>query len=267
MPYLEHSGKRTYFEETGAGPAVVLGHSFLCSTEMWCNQIAPLSEYSRIINIDYRGHGKSDPARERFSLYDLLDDTLAILDHLKIKQAVWAGLSTGGMVALRAAITHPQRVRGLIVLDADAGKERALVALKYRAMVAVARIVGIGPFVPLVLSLMFGRTTLRESKSLVEQWRPKLMEPDLATISNWVGALVERDSLVSRLSAIEAPALVIVGAEDRSLPPRLSRQMHRGLANSELLVVEKAGHLSALEQPEVINQAMRDFMSGLKEGS
>lgn len=267
MPYLEHSGRRTYFEETGAGPALVLGHSFLCSTEMWCNQIAPLSEHCRVINVDYRGHGKSDPAHERFSLYDLLDDTLAILDHLEISQAVWGGLSTGGMVALRAAINHPERVRGLIVLDADAGGERRWVALKYRAMAAVARIVGIGPFVPLVLSLMFGRTTLRQSKSLVEQWRPKLMQPDLETISNWVGALVGRDSLVPRLADIEVPALVIVGAEDRSLPPRLSRQMHRGLANSELLVVEMAGHLSALEQPEVINQAMQDFMSRIEEGS
>ncbi len=267
MPYLEQLGRRTYFEDSGTGPAVVLGHSFLCSTEMWRGQIGLLSEHYRVINIDYRGHGNSDPAHERFSLNDLLDDTLAILDHLEIEKAVWAGLSTGGMVALRAGIEYPQRVRALIVMDADASAERTFVAFKYRAMVAAARVVGIRPLLPFVLPLMFGRTTLRESEALVTEWKPKLAQPDLATISNWVEALVNRDDLRLRLPEIDAPVLVIVGAEDRSLPPHLSRELNRGLANSELLVVDRAGHLSALERPDVVNRAMLAFLGDLEQSS
>lgn len=260
MPYIEHKKRQIYFEDTGDGPVLVLGHSFLCSTEMWCEQIGPLAEAHRVVNIDYRGHGRSDPGDEPFTLYDLLDDTLAILDHLEIESAVWGGLSTGGMVALRAALTTPDRVRGLILMDTDAGAERRVVAMKYRAMIAGARIVGIRPLIPLVLPLMFGRTTLRNNRALVEQWRPKLMEPDIATISRWAEALINREPLLPRLSEIDVPTLVVVGSEDKSLPPSLSREMDKRLPDSELVVVPEAGHLSALEQPEAVTAAILEFL-------
>lgn len=260
MPYVECKRRQIYFEDTGNGPAVVLGHSFLCSTEMWCGQIGPLARAHRVVNIDYRGHGRSDPGDEPFTLYDLLDDSLAVLDHLEIEDAVWGGLSTGGMVALRAALKNPDRVRGLILMDTDAGAERRVVAMKYRAMIAGAQIMGIRPFIPLVLPLMFGRTTLRNNRALVEQWRPKLMEPDIATISRWTQALVKRDSLLTRLSEVDIPTLIIVGSEDKSLPSSLSREMDRRLPDSELVVVPEAGHLSALEQPEAVTTAILEFL-------
>ena len=265
MSFLQRDGRRIYFEESGSGPAVVLGHSFLCSTEMWCEQVGRLAEAHRVVNIDYRGHGQSDPAHEPFSLYDLLDDTLAVLDHLGIERASWVGLSTGGMVAMRAAILHPARVRSMVLMDTDGGAERPWVALKYRAMVLGARLLGIRPFIPSVLSLMFGRTTLRESKPLVERWRPRLMEPDLATISNWVDALVERDSLASQLEQVEVPALVVVGEEDRSLPPAIAKDLARRLPRSKLVVIPRAGHLSALEQPEAVNRAILSFLREVEE--
>ncbi|MEJ2086684.1 MAG: alpha/beta fold hydrolase [Acidobacteriota bacterium] len=264
MPYVLYQGRKIYYEESGSGPAIVLGHSFLCSTEMWSGQVGPLSERHRVINIDYRGHGRSDPAYQRFSLDDLLGDVLAVLDHLGVDRAIWAGLSTGGMVALRAALSTPERVRALVLMDTDAGAERSLVALKYRAMVGAARIVGIRPLIPQVLSLMFGTTTQLETPELVEEWRPKLMQPDLTTISHWVGALVGRVSLLSRLQEIRVPTQVIVGAEDRSLPPALSRRLSRAVAGSQLVEIPAAGHLSALERPEAVNRAMIRFLDGLE---
>lgn len=264
MPYLKKRNRRIYYEVSGSGPAIVLGHSFLCSTEMWSEQVGPLAQRHRVVNIDYRGHGKSDPAHEPFTLEDLLDDVLAVLDHLGMETAIWAGLSIGGMVSLRAALSVPERVEALVLMDTDAGAERTLAALKYRAMIGAARIVGIESLVPLVLPLMFGATTRRDDPELVERWRPKLMEPDLATISHGVRALVARESLLSRLGAITVPALVIVGAEDRSLPPKLSRRLSRALPAAQLVEVPAAGHLSALEQPEAVNRAMIAFLDGLE---
>lgn len=103
MPKLERNGIPLSYEVSGSGPPVVLGHSFLCSGEMWTPQVGPLALGYQVINPDLRGHGNSGVVDAPFDLYDLVDDVLAVLDHLAIERAVWAGLSIGGMVALRAA--------------------------------------------------------------------------------------------------------------------------------------------------------------------
>ena len=123
MPKLETNGVRIHYEEVGAGPPVVLGHSFLCSGEMWRPQIEPLAERHRVINIDHRGHGRSGALTNPFDLYDMVGDVTAVLDHLEVERAIWAGLSIGGMVAMRAAIAVPERVAGLILVDTDADAE------------------------------------------------------------------------------------------------------------------------------------------------
>lgn len=81
------------FDVVGEGPAVVLGHSFLCSGAMWQNQVGPLAATNRVINIDLRGHGASGPCPAAFGLHDMVADVLAVLDRLGVGSAVWAGLS------------------------------------------------------------------------------------------------------------------------------------------------------------------------------
>jgi len=110
---VERNGATIYYEVTGSGPAIVLMHSFLCSGEMWGPQIEPLSAQYEVINIDMRGHGKSGPAETPFDLYDLVGDVVAVLDREGVDRACWAGLSIGGMIALRAALTAPDRVGAL----------------------------------------------------------------------------------------------------------------------------------------------------------
>ena len=154
MPDVERAGQRIFFEESGCGVPVVLGHSFLCSGAMWEGQVTDLAESHRVVNIDYRGHGRSGAISSSFDLYDLVDDTLAVLDRLGIEQAVWAGLSIGGMVALRAALVAPQRVRALVLIGTHAGAEGSIGKLKYRAMGVGARLLGLRPFIPPVLKLM-----------------------------------------------------------------------------------------------------------------
>jgi pimeloyl-ACP methyl ester carboxylesterase len=261
MPFIERHRQRIFFEDSGSGPAILLGHSFLCSGEMWDQQVPALAESYRVVNIDYRGHGQSSTVPSEFSLYDLVDDTVAVLDHLEIDQAVWAGLSIGGMVALRAALKVPERVRALILVDTHAGAEWPWKKLKYRVMGLGACLVGLKPFLPAVVPLMFGSTTRRQNRAVVDAWTPHFLAVDLPSILKGLGALTRRDSVVERLGEIEVPSLVLVGEEDLSLPPPLSRQMHDRLPNSRLEIVPRAGHLLALEQPEIVTRAMLSFLA------
>ncbi len=264
MPFLERRSQRIYFEDTGSGPAIVLGHSLLCSGEMWEGQVHALAVSHRVVNIDYRGHGRSSRVTEDFTLYDLVEDTTAILDRLEIERAIWAGLSTGGMVALRAALTVPDRVDAIVVADASAGAEPLYPKLKNRTLGLVARLVGMEPLLPAVAPIMFGRTTLENRPGLVEAWRPTPLAMELASVLRFLEVVMTRDSLLDRLPEIAVPALIVVGEEDRAQPVARSRQMAAGIPGAELAVIPQAGHLSALEQPEAFNAVLLGFLGSLR---
>jgi 3-oxoadipate enol-lactonase len=263
MPHLERRHQRIFYEEIGSGPAIVLGHSLLCSGEMWIHQVPALAETYRVVNIDYRGHGQSGTAKKSFTLSDLVDDTVAILDELEIDTAVWAGLSTGGMVALKGAIDAPERVRAIIVADASADGEPFYPRLKYRALGLGARLFGLRPFVSAVAPIMFGGTTLSENHQVVDEWIPDFLSIDLPSVLRALEAVVTRDSLVDDLAKIEVPTLVMVGNEDCAQPVARSQQIAEGIAGARLEIIPGAGHLSSLEQPEKVTEVMLDFLGAL----
>jgi len=268
VPTIENRGQTLFFEDQGSGPCVVLGHSFLCNGEMWAGQVPPLAERFRVVNIDLRGHGRSGPVTTDSTLYDLVGDVLAVLDHLGIERAVWAGLSVGGMVALRAALTVPDRVAGLVLLDTHAGAETLLKAVRYRALGLGARLVGFRPLLPAVTPLMFGATTRRQRPELVRHWEESFTKLHVPSILRLLTVLVRRDSVVDRLPEIDVPALVMVGEEDRALPPACSEEIAAGLGRSALgearfIKVPAAGHLLSLEQSSIVTGAMLEFLSGV----
>lgn len=263
MPTIERAGARLFFEDVGQGPCLLLGHSYLCSGQMWAHQVPPLSRSHRVVNLDLRGHGRSGHAESPFTLYDLVDDVLAVLDHLGVEKAIWGGLSVGGMVALRVALVAPDRVSALLLLDSHAGPERFVKRLRYRAMGWAARLFGMGPLLAPISRLMFGTTTLRAKPELVAEWKGRFAALHVPSVLRFLDALVGRDSLIPRLGEIRVPVLVLVGEEDRALPVACSRQIHQGIPGSRLEVVPEAGHLSALEQPDAVTRAMADFLSRL----
>ncbi len=261
MPSIERAGCRIHFEDVGDGPVLVLGHSFLCSGEMWAPQVAALSPRYRLINIDWPGHGHSGPVTRPFSLEDLADHVIALLDELGIERVVWAGLSIGGMVALRGALARPDRVDGLVLLDTTAGAETLVPKIKFRLMGVMARLFGVGPLMPSILPLMFGPTTRAVRGDLVAAWRSRFAATDIPSMLLTLDALMARRSLLPRLATLDMPALVMVGEEDAALPPENARAIAAGLPRATLETVPRAGHLTTLEQPDVVNGAMSAFLA------
>jgi pimeloyl-ACP methyl ester carboxylesterase len=230
---------------------------------MWMYQVPRFAERYRVINIDQRGHGRSVPATASYDLSELVEDAIAVLDHLEIQSAVWAGLSMGGMVAMHAAIAHPGRVSALLLLDTHAGAETPYKKIKYRAMSVGTKLFGMRPFFPAVIPLLFGRTTRAENPALIEDWKERFASIDVPSVTRAVSVLVERPSIVDQLAGVEVPSLVIVGEEDASLPPPISREIAEALPNASLVIIPKAGHLSALEQPDEVTDAMLEFLDSL----
>jgi 3-oxoadipate enol-lactonase len=264
VPKLEREGIQISYEDSGSGPPIVLMHSFLCSGEMWRAQAVRLAEDNRVVNIDLRGHGRSGASATPFDLYDLVDDVTAVMDSLGIDRAVWAGLSVGGMASLRAALVAPERVAGLVLVDTHAGTERPLRRLKYRFMAVIARHFGLSPVVPAISRMMFGASTRRRDPKLVADWEEKFRAADVPSMLEYASALLSRDSVLGRLADISVPTLVIVGEEDTSLPRRYSDEIAAGIPGAKLVVVPSAGHLSALEQPDIVTDEMHGFLASLQ---
>src|SRR4051812_46935504 len=122
MPHAEINGQNIYFEDTGGdGPPVILAHGFLMDHEMFAPQVAALRDDYRVITWDERGFGQTKFDGKPFSYWDSAADCLGLLDHLGIDRAVVGGMSQGGFLSLRAALSAPDRVRALILLDTESG--------------------------------------------------------------------------------------------------------------------------------------------------
>jgi pimeloyl-ACP methyl ester carboxylesterase len=267
MPFIDRDDLRLAFDDTGPAasepsrPPLVLCHSFLCSRDMWAGVVALLSRSHRVLNLDLRGHGDCGPAEDPFTIDDLVDDVVTVLDHLEVERAVWFGLSIGGMTAMRAAVTRPDRVAALIVADASAAAEPLAKRIKYRLLATAARALGMRRLIPAVRPILFGRTTLREQPELVREWSGRMASMHLPSMLTVLDMLLSRESALERLGEVRAPALILVGEEDRAQPPARSREIARAIPGAELVVIPEAGHLSALEQPEVVAATALDFLA------
>lgn len=263
MPMIDNQGQSLYFQDKGTGPAVILGHSFLWSGDMWSAQVPQLARRYRVINVDQRGHGRSGHTVGRFELQDMVSDAVAVLDYLGIERAVWGGLSMGGMIAMGAALDHPGRVSALMLLDTSASGESIARRIKYQAMGFGTSLLGMRPFVPAVLKLMFGRTTLAANRRLVEHWSDRFASVHAPSVRASLRALMGRSSVVSRLGEIGVPTLVTVGEEDLATPPSQAREIADAVPGASLALIPGAGHLTPLERPDAVTRGMLAFLGSL----
>lgn len=254
-------GITLYYEVSGSGPPIVIIHGFLCDGSLFVNQVAALERTHRVINIDLRGHGRSGPSESPYTIYDLVDDVVTVLDAEGISSAVWVGLSIGGFISLRAALSRRERVRALVLIDTDAGPETAWNKLKYAAMKWGLQIMGPSFIVPAVIPIMFGNTTRRSRSELCGDYYRRLQNVRVKSICPGVDAIVRRDGIVGRLSEIKVPALVIVGEEDETLPVWKSHRIANGIPGAEFVLIPQAGHLSVIENPEPVTDAVMRFLS------
>ena len=261
MATINRDGITLYYEVSGSGTAIVLIHGFLCDGSLFTHQTAALERTHRVINIDLRGHGRSGPSESPYTIYDLVDDVVAVLDTEGVASAVWMGLSMGGFISLRAALNRPERVRALVLIDTDAGPETLWNKLKYTTMKWGLQALGPRFIAPTVMPIMFGRTTLRSRPDLWAEYYQRILNVRIKSICPGVDAITRRGDLVGRLNEIKVPTLVIVGEEDKALPLWKSRRIANHIPGAELILIPDAGHLSAVENPAPVTDVVTRFLS------
>lgn len=260
MPFATLNGWRIFYDEAGSGPPIVLIHGLLMDHTMFDSQSRALSDRYRVIAPDLRGHGESEKRAEDCTQWDLMGDQIALCDLLGVEKAVFGGVSQGGFQSMRAALKHPERVAGLILIDTQAGPEDPVRAPMYEAFAEVLRDDGWNDEILSTATLsLFGSSASEELKSL---WRDKWLAQPTFSAPETMRAVSRREDLTDRLGEITAPTMVIHGEEDFAIEMDKAETLANGVANLiEFVKIPNAGHSSTVEQPELVNEAIERFVS------
>jgi 3-oxoadipate enol-lactonase len=255
MPIVQINGHSTYIEDSGGnGPTIVLSHGFLMDHEMFAPQVSALRDEFRVITWDERGHGQT-PAGEPFTYWDSAADVLSILDYFEIERAVLGGMSQGGFLSLRAALIAPDRVKALVLIDTQAGREDPEVIPLYRSMQAEWIANGPTAIQEAVAQLILGNGTPWEP------WFAKWAAFPRDGLETPLQCLVEREDISDRLAEIMCPAIIFHGDADVSISLDKAETLRNGLVGCEDLVVVPGGsHASNLTHPNDINDPLIGFL-------
>jgi 3-oxoadipate enol-lactonase len=250
-----------YTEEGPAGaPVVVLSNSLGATRAMWDPQAAALAERFRVVGYDTRGHGQSPAPAGPYSIDDLVDDVLALLDRLGVARASFAGLSLGGMTGMRLAAREPERVDRLALLCTSAKTDPQ----PFLDRAAAVRAGGTAPLAPTIAGRWLTPAYAAEHPDLVARLEAMIAGCDDEGYAA-CAEVVARIDLRDDLALISAPTLVISGAEDQALPPKHQQAIADGIPGAELLTVSPGAHLANLERtPEVTGALLGHFEGAVR---
>jgi len=247
--------------DVGQGRPVVLLHAFPLSNTMWRRQVAALKAEYRVITPNLGGFGGTAGSQDIASIDDMADSVAALLDHLEVVEPVaLCGLSMGGYVALAFARKYPARVGALILADTRAEPDTAEGKSKRDEMIALASEQGAPAVVEQMLPKLVGATTQRERPDVVEEIKSIVVAQSKEAVVGALRALRDRADARDWLASIRVPTLVIVGSEDTLTTPAIAQALADGIPGARLAIIEGAGHLSNLEQPQRFNEALLEFL-------
>jgi pimeloyl-ACP methyl ester carboxylesterase len=256
---------RLHIDVDGAGLVVLLAHGFGGSARNFGPQMRALKDHYCVVRYDARGHARSEAPSDAadYTPETFVDDMARVLDEVGAERAVVGGLSMGSGIALRFALAHPARVRGLALAAFPAGADDpdgfAGKALAFADTIAREGLEAAGH------GYVWGPST-KLDRNAVNFVRQGFLEHPAHGLELMLRGVIARQPSVEAMRAdlarVRAPVLVIVGAEDGpSL--RASRALAAAIPHARLVVVPGAGHVVNLQEPDAVSAALHGFVDGL----
>ena len=254
MPRDRINGVDLYYEVNGQGPPVLLGHGFAGTTRMWDTQVPAFSQEYRFITYDLRGHGQTEtpPSLSQYSVDIVVEDMFQLLRLLGVEKGVVGGLSLGGYLALHFYFQHKEMVTALLLIDTGPGyrSEKGKQQWNERRIACAE------------LLETQGIVAFADSEYAVNDYytpRELMLTLNPIGLANVSRGVMLNPALADRLSEIDVPTLIIVGEHDAAFL-QATDYMHKHIRNSKKVVVANAGHGVNVDQPEVFNSTVFDFL-------
>ncbi|SDV01515.1 alpha/beta fold hydrolase [Pseudomonas mucidolens] len=261
MAYFEHEGCTLHYEEYGHGVPLILIHGLGSSCQDWELQVPVLAKHYHLVVVDIRGHGRSDKPRERYSIEGFSADLLALIEHLRLEPAHVVGLSLGGMIAFQLAVDQPHLLRSLCIVN-SAPQVKVRTASDYWQWAkrwSLARILSLDTIGKALSNRLFPAPEQADlRRKMTARWAKNDKHAYLASFDAIVGWGVQE-----RLSRITCPTLVI--SADHDYTPVAQKEIYvKLLPDAQLVVIENSRHATPLDQPEVFNTTLLDFLKNVE---
>ncbi len=241
------------------GPAVLLIHGFPFDRRMWRFQANALATAGlRVIAPDLAGFGQSE-VPGHLNVDGHARDLLQLLDRLHVGKFTVCGFSMGGYVALAVAAAAPERLDGLVLIDSRANADSDEAKAKRDSLIDEVTAQGTRGLVAKQLESQLTEATRKGQRLLAEEVRELMLRQSKPAVLAALSAMRDRPDRRDFLKTLKVPALILVGSEDKVTPVEAAKEMAGLLVNSELQVIEGAAHLSPMERPHDVNQALVDW--------
>ncbi len=238
-------------------PWLVFSNSLATDLSMWDPQAAHFSRTHRVLRYDQRGHGRTEAPAGRYSFATLLADALAVMDAFGVARAHFCGLSMGGATAMGLAQQAPARLDKVIVCDSPCSSTPAS-AQQWEERIVVAQKQGMAPLVEPTVSRWFPPEAAAANPPHLAKIRQMIANTPVNGFVGCAAALGDHDYR-SAVASVTRPVLFIAGEKDGTTPAAM-RQMQGELTGSRYVEMPGAGHISNLDQPDLFNRALEEFL-------
>ena len=263
MPKAQVNDINIYYEVHGEGEPLLLIHGLASRGNGFKFQIPALSGRFRTIIFDNRGVGETDQPEEPYSIAQMADDALGLLDALGVESASVFGVSMGGMIAQELVLRRPQRVKKLALGCTHSGIKHCAPSPQwvtdiFKSLPGKPRQQVVRECVP----FNYSPHTREDNPQLIEEMLPLMADNRQRgyAYANQIKAIYTFDAH-DRLPQITAPTLILTGADDVLIPPANSQTLAARIPDARLIEFEQAGHLFFIEKAGAVNRSLLDFFS------
>ncbi|MFW9828482.1 MAG: alpha/beta fold hydrolase [Candidatus Thorarchaeota archaeon] len=276
MSIVNVNGINISYEIKGDGFPVTFIHGFGSKKEIWKPQIIEFSKYYKTLTFDLRGTGKSDRPNYPYTLEMLVKDIKNLLDYLQIEQTHLIGRSFGGMIAQNFVLKYPKNVKKLILIATNAkfdDLEAANIVINNRIkeieMIKIDPVKAFWNKSVFVFHQKFRQELKKNPKkvfyntfSLEDLIYESTINPSTAQdIINQGNAMKEHNTY-DQLNEIKNITLLLAASNDRLMPKTIMIEMNKRIPNSNLKIIEKAGHFMTISNAFKVNKLILDFLEG-----
>lgn len=240
--------------------SIILIHGFPLNKAMWNKQVGELKENYRVIAYDIRGHGNSDAGDYDFSIEFFVNDLLRLMDALKIDKTILCGLSMGGYIALNAIENYPERFNALVLCDTNCAADSSEAKEKRMKTIEIIKEKGLEQYAEESLKKLFAPISFSTHIEEISIVREMITKTPTQSLFKTLHALADRSETCTKLHEIKVPVLIMVGKEDEITPPDVALTMHEKIKGSTIHIIDNAGHLSNMENPEQFNDQLNRFL-------
>ncbi|MGB9089583.1 MAG: alpha/beta hydrolase [Pseudomonas farsensis] len=258
MACFEHDGCLLHYQQLGQGEPLVLLHGLGSSSQDWELQLEVFSRDYRVILMDIRGHGQSSKPRHGYRIKTFSEDLLALLEHLGTGPVHFVGLSMGGMVGFQFAVDHPAWLRSLCIVNSAPEVKRRSRSdwVWWFKRWSLARLLSVEAVGKGLAARLFPKSEQVElRRKMAERWARNDKRAYLKSFDAIVDWGVQE-----RIGQINCPTLVISADRDYT-PVQIKERYVALMPNAKLAVIEDSRHATPLDQPEVFNFTVLQFLA------